>query len=285
MKKIFFLLVLVSIVFADWEFTMVAGSVCDSVVHQELIIGANSECGAGYDLGWDVIRPPFPPSGALAYFYIDDPANPDIEGLLQDYRSDDEIHLLWRIHYYTTLCGMIGDSCVLTWEPDSLPEGTFKIIASMEDTGWRAPTSIDWSSATNMSSVGEFGPFWISHMAYIAYTSPLSVEEVPKPEGFDLKAWPNPFNSAVRISIDAPLGVIHELPLRIEVFDVNGRIISVIPDPDQESREATENLDSRFHGNDKVVVWTPDEFLGSGIYLVRVTIGDESFTKRIVYLK
>lgn len=267
MNKIFLLLVLLSIVSAGWDFTMVVGSVCDSVVYQELIIGANSECGAGYDLSWDVICPPFPPSGALAYFYIDDPANPDIEGLMQDYRSDSEIHLLWRIHYYTTLCGMIGDSCVLTWEPDSLPEGTFKIIASNEDTGWRAPSSIDWSTATNMSSVGEFGPFWISHMAYISYTSPLSAEEVPKPEEFDLRVWPNPFNSTVRISLGAPVAV------RIEIYDVMGRKI-------EQSNHREGPVPSHKH-----IAWAPAPSLGSGVYIVRATVGGNSVSKKIVYLK
>jgi len=98
-----------------------------------------------------------------------------------------------------------------------------------------------------------------------------------KPEAFEISAYPNPFNSAVKFS--APAGA------EIEIFDVNGRRISVIPDPDRESRGIANNLDSRFHGNDKTLVWHPDASLCSGVYLVRVWARDESVTKRIVYLK
>ncbi len=97
------------------------------------------------------------------------------------------------------------------------------------------------------------------------------------PVDFTIDAHPNPFNSAV--SIAAPEGA------QIEIFDLNGRRIDVIPDPDRESRGAAKNLDSRFHGNDRTVVWQPSDNITSGVYLVRAKIGDESVTKRVVYLK
>ena len=119
-----------------------------------------------------------------------------------------------------------------------------------------------------------------------------------KPAGIAISAWPNPFNSAVTITLDAPVGAIHELPLQIEIFNLNGRCVAqlpgsyVIPDPDRESRGATKNMDSRFHGNDRTVIWSPDETLGSGVYLVRARFDNRSLsgaeattTKRIVYLK
>jgi len=72
---------------------------------------------------------------------------------------------------------------------------------------------------------------------------------------------------------------------RVEIFDIKGCRISVIPDPDRESRGMAKNLDSRFHGNDKTIVWKPDAAIGSGIYLVRAGRGEQEVTKRIVYLK
>jgi len=124
----------------------------------------------------------------------------------------------------------------------------------------------------------------------------------PTPSAFTISAHPNPFNSAVTITIDAPVGAIHELPLQIEIFDLAGRRVAqlpegyVIPDPDRESRGAAKNLDSRFHGNDRTVVWQPNESIASGVYLVRARLdnrslsgaeasGSGTITKRIVYLK
>jgi len=109
---------------------------------------------------------------------------------------------------------------------------------------------------------------------------PTGIEEnspSAKPEAFAISAHPNPFNSAVTIT--APAGA------EIEIYDIEGRRISVIPDPDRESRGADGKMDSRFHGNDKTVVWQPDPAIGSGIYLVRAIRGEQEVTKRIVYLK
>jgi hypothetical protein len=280
MKHFIVIMLLFTAVCGAWHFTIQVGSKCDTLVSQQLIIGAEPGCSGGFDFGWDVMRPPYPPTGVLAYFFIDDPANPGIDGLLHDFRDEDEVHLLWRIYYYTTLCGVIGDSCILSWEPESLPEGTFRIIPSMEDTGWRAPLSIDWGAAINMRSNSEMPPFWISHMAYISYTSPLSIEETPKPIAISLSAHPNPFNSAVSITVDCR-GLINQTPT-IEIFDMTGRMVAVIPvgdgSPVPSASGRGDLAPTRF-------VWQPDASIGSGIYLVRATVGDESVTKRIVYLK
>jgi hypothetical protein len=106
-----------------------------------------------------------------------------------------------------------------------------------------------------------------------------NIAETPTPQSFAIYAHPNPFNSSVTIT--APAGA------EIEVFDVNGRRISVIPDPDRESRGVGGELDSRFHGNDNIVgsKWRPDPSLGSGVYLVRARFGACETSCRVVYLK
>jgi len=117
-----------------------------------------------------------------------------------------------------------------------------------------------------------------------------SIEESPnpvKPSAFTISAHPNPFNSAV--SITAPAGA------EIEVFDVNGRRISVIA---RRANARRGNLSDdeiaalpSVTRNDGVseFVWQPSENLGSGVYLVRAKFPQETasaaFTKRIVYLK
>jgi len=109
---------------------------------------------------------------------------------------------------------------------------------------------------------------------------PTGIEEnspTAKPEAFAISAHPNPFNSAV--TIITPAGA------EIEIFDINGRRIDVIPDPDRESRGMEKNLDSRFHGNDNTVVWQPSPSLGSGVYLIRAIRDEQEVIKRIVYLK
>jgi len=117
------------------------------------------------------------------------------------------------------------------------------------------------------------------------------------PAAFAISAYPNPFNSAVTIAIDIPVGDGSPVPISVEIYDVNGRRVEtvtepvevpvgyVIPDPDRESRGATKNLDSRFHGNDRTVIWRPHESLPSGVYLVRASVSGETITKRVVYLK
>lgn len=101
------------------------------------------------------------------------------------------------------------------------------------------------------------------------------------PDGFKLSAFPNPFNSAVKIS--APLEAV-----KIEIFDVNGRKIHTIYEESTEGLSTTriekENADSSPH-RWRFYTWQPDESLGSGVYLVRAKFGDESVSKKITYLK
>ncbi|MCK5832089.1 hypothetical protein KAH81_00295 [bacterium] len=126
--------------------------------------------------------------------------------------------------------------------------------------------------------------------------SPVGIEEKNAfPMSFNLSTYPNPFNSAVRISLDAPVGAIHELPLRVEVFDLAGRRVYVIAK--SASNEAISTLiegDFSPSGrNDSAgeYTWTPDESVGSGVYLVRARFDSaqrpegRTITKRVVYLK
>jgi len=133
----------------------------------------------------------------------------------------------------------------------------------------------------------------------------------PLPKAFEISAWPNPFNSAVTISID-DAGVC-DTPLRVEIFDVSGRRVSVIGNYDQPviarrvqpdeaiSYGCEEDCFGQSPRNDNAgeVVWRPDESLPSGVYLVRASAGGRGdldpdgpstssgtvATARIVYLK
>jgi len=144
--------------------------------------------------------------------------------------------------------------------------------------------------------------------AYITSDSGMVIvdveESVPEiPQNFALSAYPNPFNSAVTIAIDAPSVETQNLAsLQIEIFDVNGRRIETLR-PSVTSGTEPSALEK---GGMEVPLlkgdlggfftWQPAPTLGSGVYLVRVRFDNRSLngaeasdcgtiTKRIVYLK
>jgi len=103
-------------------------------------------------------------------------------------------------------------------------------------------------------------------------------ESVIQPTTFSLSAHPNPFNSAVAISVGEGLK-----PSRIEIFDVNGRMVYKTP-VGATRRVARSTCQPPVDPYE--FVWQPDDNITSGVYLVRATVGDGgSVTKRIVYLK
>jgi hypothetical protein len=137
--------------------------------------------------------------------------------------------------------------------------------------------------------VEDLYPCW-DNVGSTAFTVDIrtGIVEIDKPEDFEIRAYPNPFNSSVTISI---LGVC-DTPLRVEIYDVAGQLIHVITRPKaaaiSQNNRSSFSLDTRrdaVYINNGVFVWTPDESLGSGVYLVRVSMTERSVTKRLVYLK
>lgn len=118
---------------------------------------------------------------------------------------------------------------------------------------------------------------------------PIAVRETPKPESFNFRAWPNPFNSAITFSIDASVGAYCNSPLQIEVYDVAGHLIQLLSEPDFMTPQVEvrggihREKPSTSSGGD--YVWQPNKSLGSGIYLVRATVGEKTATRRVIYLK
>ena len=136
------------------------------------------------------------------------------------------------------------------------------------------------------------------------------------PAAFEISAWPNPFNSAVTISLDAPVGAHGRAPLQIEIFDLNGRRVAQLPDGGTVGAGFTPALNDVADNNERdgarpspttrVFTWTPAPSLPSGVYLVRARFdprslsgaeatndgrgdlaptGQTASTKLIVYLK
>ena len=110
-----------------------------------------------------------------------------------------------------------------------------------------------------------------------------------KPQDINISAYPNPFNSSVKITAPADA--------EIEIYDVKGNVVykpplfsnSFLPEEKGEPMGAQSQSPSpwgegyRMRG---LFIWMPDKTVSSGIYLVRITSEDGlNQTKRIVYLK
>ncbi len=115
-------------------------------------------------------------------------------------------------------------------------------------------------------------------------TDLIDIPENPfKPQDIALSAYPNPFNSAVRISVEQTFLSVQngqtgmsDLPT-VEIFDIAGRLVADLPVTtcDFENPQVVPTP----------VIWQPEKSVGSGVFLVRAKIGDKSVTKKIIYLK
>ena len=95
-------------------------------------------------------------------------------------------------------------------------------------------------------------------LGHTAISEPALQESV----AFSFSVSPNPFNPSVAVS--APAGA------EIEIYDLLGNRLwsKTIPRSGQAE-----------------MVWTPDETIASGIYLVKATYERECATRKLVYLK
>jgi len=175
------------------------------------------------------------------------------------------------------------------------------------DTLANYPGSQGWEFLQYGSQHVHFGPDSTIYLAdyhagaYILepfHRGSVGLKEIsPKMLGkISISSYPNPFNSSVTISLDVVGAGL--APARVEIYDVNGRLLHVIsregfqPDeksptyPQEISRQARNDTKSEF-------IWRPDESIPSGVYLIRARFDSWSLsgaetivaTKRIVYLK
>ncbi|HHS49636.1 MAG TPA: hypothetical protein ENN07_00775 [candidate division Zixibacteria bacterium] len=130
----------------------------------------------------------------------------------------------------------------------------------------------------------------------VALRRDLSIAETDLPHEFAIRAYPNPFNSALTISIE---GVGAGLaPASIEIYDVSGRRVACLgsarqPDGTVGARHASPAT-GRIHASPTTYefTWQPSPSLPSGVYLVRARFdsaqrpgGGRAAAKRVVYLK
>ncbi|MCK5832792.1 zinc-dependent metalloprotease [bacterium] len=118
---------------------------------------------------------------------------------------------------------------------------------------------------------------------YTTIIDVLGIDDDPElPSAVALDAYPNPFNSAVTMSLSPGVGASNARPVQVgvEIFDINGRMVY-----NNSAGDACMRPAGGIHAAPTQVIWQPEASVGSGIYLVRAKVGDKSVTKRIVYLK
>jgi len=183
----------------------------------------------------------------------------------------------------------VVDGLLGLWDTDGLAEGDYTLSLAVINS--------DSDSLVSKMDIR------LSGMS-ISDSSP----QTARPEVFEINAHPNPFNSAVSITVDCQ-GLINQ-PLTVEIFDLNGRRVAELPEYGTVGvgHSPALNADTRTNERDgikpsptaKAVVWSPAPSLPSGVYLVRALVGElpsplrqangtagsgNVATKRIVYLK
>ena len=207
-----------------------------------------------------------------------------------------------------------GNSVIL-WERGGIPEielvsidyslhgadGPWVVIEdSISNTGfyiWSVP-DFDTTFHNCYIRIGEYssGRVVETNDAPFSIVDVSTIAEMNRTPGrFEIAAFPNPFNSAVKITVEQTFLSVQngqtgmsDLPI-VEIFDINGRVVyrpsPSVPLPEGAGGGSFSLREKVSEGRMRVFVWQPDKSLGSGVYLVRATFGDESTSKRVVYLK
>ena len=102
-----------------------------------------------------------------------------------------------------------------------------------------------------------------------------------KPMQIALSAYPNPFNSAVRIEVESGEWRVESL----EIFDIVGRRVGELIPPGPPFTRGEEEKSALSKGDLGGFLWQPDESLPSGVYLVRAQSSGGNAAVKIVYLK
>jgi len=90
---------------------------------------------------------------------------------------------------------------------------------------------------------------------------------IDKPEQIQVSAYPNPFNSAVKIDFS---GIGHNYINSMRIFNIKGKIIY------------SKTINKR---DNSFILWEPSVADVSGVYFIELQNGNNSFTIKALYLK
>lgn len=107
-------------------------------------------------------------------------------------------------------------------------------------------------------------------MTILCHYSLLSVDEQPgMPSTFIVtQPWPNPFNAATNLRVT----LTHPAPVRMQIFDLLGRQVGMVEQGLLSAGEHTIN-------------WAPGSELSSGLYLLKLKVGQEQTIRRATLVK
>ena len=104
------------------------------------------------------------------------------------------------------------------------------------------------------------------------YFNSANIPLSEKPEIFtSFSAGPNPFRESVKIRYSIPSNYEKPLRVKIDIFDMQGRLVKVLVDEEKSAGEA--------------VNWEPSAALSSGIYICRLRFGRENRVIKLILLK
>lgn len=99
-----------------------------------------------------------------------------------------------------------------------------------------------------------------------------------------ISAIPNPFNSSVRIAL-LSAETIYESSTQIAIYDLAGNVVASI-DANAHLSSLSKETDPSESNGQRVIIWTPDKSLPSGIYLIRANFSNgQTATKKALYLR
>jgi len=103
------------------------------------------------------------------------------------------------------------------------------------------------------------------------------------PAQVEINVSPNPFNSSCAITVSDGRGLARQTLTNIKIYDLRGNVVKCL-------NHGFNGLNG-LHGcptpntQNGAFIWTPDESISSGVYLIKATIGDRTITKRAILMK
>ena len=208
-----------------------------------------------------------------AYYYDFVPGVPYLKGIvwtgghpkvIWTHPSDRDIEKFVLAKTYTNSSG------VKTWYVDIYGD-TFYVDTDIDYVNPRFANTTATYRVKSVDMIGQESGY--SNSRSVSGRGPLWKPVVDVPGEFRIyKPYPNPFNSTVEIRYDLPEG----RHVRMEVYDIMGELVKVLVDRDESAGYMVELWDGR---DDR------GEYVPSGVYFVKVEIGDYRGIMKVVLVR
>ncbi len=108
---------------------------------------------------------------------------------------------------------------------------------------------------------------------FVALRAPLGIEsQIHSSNVLFVKNFPNPFNSSTTLYIHT----LYDVPVTVQVFDIRGRHIKTLLNKYESKGQIALDWDGATELG---------QIVGSGVYVCRVTIGEQSISKKLVLIQ